>query len=38
VKTSETGSWVIPVKQKEGEQQNLLKGELKWQTIVEQVN
>lgn len=38
VKTSETGNWVIPVKQKKGEQQNLLKGELKWQTIVEQVN
>ncbi|WP_138518717.1 hypothetical protein [Limnobacter alexandrii] len=37
-KTSETGNWQIPVKLKESEQQNLLKGELKWQTIVENTN
>ena len=37
-KISETGSWVIPVKLKEGEQQSLLKGELTWQKIVENTN
>jgi hypothetical protein len=34
-KTSETGSWVIPVKLKDGEQQSTLNGELKWQAIVD---
>jgi hypothetical protein len=32
-KTSETGSWAIPVKLKQSDQQVLLQGELKWQTI-----
>lgn len=37
-KTSETGSWTIPVKLKESKQQNVLKGELQWQAIAEKTN
>ncbi|MEQ9108223.1 MAG: hypothetical protein RLO04_12225 [Limnobacter sp.] len=35
-KTSDTGTWTIPVKQKDTDKLNVLKGELKWQRITPQ--